>query len=301
MSSALVTGSEREQARARYPDQEGYVERAGQRLFYERYDDGERTVLLLPTWSLIHSRHWKGQIPYLSRHFRVVTFDGVGNGRSDRPLDGRRYGSKEFARDAVAVMDELGVERATVVGLSMGAQFALELAAAEPDRVAGVAVIGPMFPFTPSRYMFMGRRMMSLRLPAYRYWARMNAHHWRADYDEFVEWFLRRCLNDPHSTKQTEDAIGWARETSAEPLIASVSGSMASSREELTALTGRVHCPVLVIHGDRDKITPYRDGKALARLTGGRLHTVRGAGHLPHARRPVEVNLALREFAESCP
>ena len=47
----------REQSRARYPDSEGYVERDGVRLFYEVYGEGEPTVLLLPTWSIIHSRH----------------------------------------------------------------------------------------------------------------------------------------------------------------------------------------------------------------------------------------------------
>ena len=60
------------------------------RVFYEVYGSGEPTVLLLPTWSIIHSRHWKAQIPYLARHARVVTFDGRGNGRSDRPAHGRR-------------------------------------------------------------------------------------------------------------------------------------------------------------------------------------------------------------------
>ena len=74
-----------EQTRARYPDESGYVERDGVRLHYEVYGTGEPTVLLLPTWSIIHSRHWKMQIPYLARHCRVVTFDGRGNGRSDRP------------------------------------------------------------------------------------------------------------------------------------------------------------------------------------------------------------------------
>src|SRR4029453_15321857 len=71
----------REQTRARYPDEEGFVERQGVRVFWERYGDGEPTFLLLPTWTIIHSRHWKAQIPYLARHFRVVTFDGRGNGR----------------------------------------------------------------------------------------------------------------------------------------------------------------------------------------------------------------------------
>jgi pimeloyl-ACP methyl ester carboxylesterase len=74
----------KEQTRARYPDQEGYVERNGVRLFYEVYGEGEPTIFLLPTWSIIHSRHWKLQIPYLARHFRVLTFDGRGNGLPPR-------------------------------------------------------------------------------------------------------------------------------------------------------------------------------------------------------------------------
>jgi pimeloyl-ACP methyl ester carboxylesterase len=88
-----------EQSRARYPDEEGFVERGGQRLFYEVYGEGEQTVFLLPTWSMFHSRHWKMQIAYLARHFRVLAMDGLGNGRSDRPHDPRRYRAVEFARD----------------------------------------------------------------------------------------------------------------------------------------------------------------------------------------------------------
>ncbi len=71
--------------RARQPDRSGYVEREGVKLFYEVYGSGALTLLLLPAWSIIHSRMWKAQIPYLARHYRVVTFDGRGNGRSDRP------------------------------------------------------------------------------------------------------------------------------------------------------------------------------------------------------------------------
>ena len=111
----------REQTRARYPDQEGYVERDGVRIFCEVYGTGEPTVLLLPTWSIIHSRHWKAQIPYLARHARVVTFDGRGNGRSDRPDTVEAYAEREFAADALAVMDATGTERAVLVGLSAGA------------------------------------------------------------------------------------------------------------------------------------------------------------------------------------
>jgi len=73
-----MTEPAREQSRARYPDSSGYTQRDGVRLYYEVYGSGEPTVFLLPTWSIIHSRHWKMQIPYLARHCRVLTFDGRG-------------------------------------------------------------------------------------------------------------------------------------------------------------------------------------------------------------------------------
>ncbi len=73
------------------------------------------------------------------------------------------------------------------------------------------------------------------------------------------------------------------------------------TRRDQTELAGRVHCPVLVIHGTRDKTTPYPDGKALAKITKGRLETVEGAGHMPHARKPVQVNLAIRDFMGDAP
>src|SRR5213593_3003016 len=90
--------------RARYPDRDGYVDRGGVKIFYEVFGDGDPTILLLPTWSIIHSRHWKMQIPYFARHYRVVTFDGRGNGRSDRPVGPGFYDETESAGDALAVM-----------------------------------------------------------------------------------------------------------------------------------------------------------------------------------------------------
>src|SRR5207302_7834458 len=111
-----------EQSRALYPDEEGCIERDGVRVFWERYGYGEPTVLLLPTWTLVHSRVWKAQIAYLARHFRVVTFDPRGNGKSDRPRDWALYAESEFAADALAVMDATGTERAVIASFSRGAQ-----------------------------------------------------------------------------------------------------------------------------------------------------------------------------------
>jgi pimeloyl-ACP methyl ester carboxylesterase/predicted glycosyltransferase len=298
----MPTGREGEQSRACYPDAEGSVERDGQRLFYEVYGDGEETVFLLPTWSLVHSRHWKMQIPYFARHFRVLTMDGLGNGRSDRCRDPLRYGPAEFASDCLTVMDASGTERAVMVSLSRGAQFTLELARLAPERLAGAAFIGPMFPYTLSQWSLLLHPRLASRFgrpaPIYRWWGRMNAVHWMQDYPGFSEWFISRCLPEPHSTKAIEDGVEWALDTDPETLIATVRGEWLRDRPTLRALARNLECPVLVIHGDRDRITPLRDGRALARLGGGRLELVRGAGHFSHARKPVQVNLALRDFCE---
>ena len=291
-----------EQSRAAYPDIEGFVEREGQRLFYEVYGEGEETIFLIPTWSLVHSRHWKMQIPYFARHFRVLTMDGLGNGRSDRCRDPRRYGAAEFARDCLAVMDATGTERAVMVSLSRGAQYLLELGRLAPERVAGAVFVGPMFPYTPSHWSLLLHPRLAPRFlrpsPLYRSWARMNAVHWRQDYAEFAEWFISRCFPEPHSTKGIEDGVGWALDTDAETLIATGLGEIHRDRPSLRRLARNLDCPVLVVQGDRDRITPHRDGRALARLADGQLEVVRGAGHFPHARKPVQVNLALRDFSE---
>nr|MBA3310722.1 alpha/beta hydrolase [Nocardioidaceae bacterium] len=135
----------REQSRACYPEESGYVEREGVRLFYEVYGTGEPTIVLLPTWSMLHMRHWKMQIAYLARHFRVLTFDGRGSGKSDRPRDPDAYAEREFAADAVAVMDATGTDKVSLVSLSLGAQRALLLAAEHPQRIRGAVFVAPTF------------------------------------------------------------------------------------------------------------------------------------------------------------
>jgi pimeloyl-ACP methyl ester carboxylesterase len=73
--------------RVRDADAEGFVEHGGVKIHYEVYGTGQPTLLLMPSWTIVHKRFWKGQIPYLARHHRVVTYDGPGNGRSDRRLE----------------------------------------------------------------------------------------------------------------------------------------------------------------------------------------------------------------------
>jgi pimeloyl-ACP methyl ester carboxylesterase len=138
-----------EQSRARYPDEEGYVERDGVRTFYEVYGRGAPTILFLSPWSIVHSRCWKMQIPYFARHGRVLTFDARGNGRSDRPMGPMAYDEREFAADALAVMDATDTASALLVSHSLSAGRALLLCAEHPERVAGSVFIGPRVELVP--------------------------------------------------------------------------------------------------------------------------------------------------------
>src|SRR6266567_4721410 len=135
--------------RARQPDRHGFTVREGVRLHWEVYGEGDRTVFLLPTWSIIHSRHWKFQIADLARHRRVLVMDGRGNGLSDRPIDPGAYTPEQFAADALAVMDDTQTEIAALVSLSNGARWALLLAAEHPERVSSVVFIGASAPLPP--------------------------------------------------------------------------------------------------------------------------------------------------------
>ncbi len=294
--SATGTAAPRpEQTRARYPDAEGYVERDGVRLFYEVYGSGEPTVLLLPTWSIVHSRCWKAQIPFLARHFRVVTFDGRGNGRSDRPAGAEAYSTTAFAQDTLAVMDATGSERAVLVALSCGALWSTILAAEHPERVQGIAYICPAVRLAPNH----PERDVSPfedELAESEEWAKYNARYWRRDYLGFLEFFFAKCLNEPHSTKQIEDCIEWALATSAETLIDTTRGIGIPREESFRETCARVRCPTLVLHGEDDLVRPLAQGAELAKVTGGELVTLAGCGHMPLGRDPVRVNLLLRRF-----
>ena len=105
---------------------------------------------------------------------------------------------------------------------------------------------------------------------------------------------------EPHSTKQIEDCVGWDLETTPQAQIAT---EEAPDPDEaaICRWCARVRHPVLVVHGDRDRISPLRSGTVLARATGGSLVVLEGAGHIPHARDPVRINRLIREFAESLP
>ncbi len=285
--------------RAREPDAEGYVNHDGVKVGYAVHGRGDRTVLLAPGWLVVDARIWKLQVAYLARHFRVITVDPRGNGRSDRPADPAAYTDRAHATDLVAVLDAAGVDRAVVVGLSRGAWRAAVAASEHPERFTGLVAIAPrvlcLAPPLPER----GVLDFEAVREHYEGWQRYNRHYWRRDYRGFVEWFFATLLPEPHSTRQFEECVSWALETGPETLIAGEDApESVPGQPAVEALLRGLRCPVLVIHGERDRCVPVGVGERFAELTGGRLIRMAGAGHLPPARHPVPVNRWLRDFAQ---
>ena len=310
-----------EPGRARYPDRHGTIDRDGVHIYWEHYGEGPPAILLMPTWSIAHSRHWKGQIAYLARHFGVATFDGRGNGRSDRPVGPAAYADTEFVKDAIAVMDATNAERVVAAGLSMGAGYAIRLAAEHPERVSGLVLIGsalalmdgsPVEPRDDGDDGDGDERHDSFEdpLPDDDGWSKYNAHYWRRDWPGFAAWFAGDVIySEPHSTKQIEDMVGWILQTDPATIIDTERApfmeppahwrSPAPWADRATAFIDRVACPALVIHGTDDRIMPIRYARRVAALLGGSLLEVDGGGHAAQGRDPVRTNLAISDFVRA--
>src|SRR5437879_8320775 len=279
--------------RARKPDREGYTVRDGVRLHWELYGQGDPTVFLLPTWSIIHSRHWKFQIAQLARHCRVLVMYGRGNGLSDRPLDPNMYADEEFAAVALAVMDDTATASAALVALSAGSRWALLLAAEHSERVGSVVFIGPAVPLAPwTPFRDAARAVFDEKFDEHVDWMKYNADYWLRDHRGFLEFFFGRVFVVPHSTKLILATLRWGLDTTPEVLVATARGRTLNEKRAID-LAQRVSCPMLIIHGDEAEIVVHSNGVALAERTNGRLMTMEQSRHCPPVAGPRAVNLAL--------
>lgn len=295
-------GPNRPQRRARQPDASGFTERDGVRLAYEVFGTGTPTLVLMPTWQIIDSRFWKAQLAYLSRHYRVVTFDARGSGRSDRPAEAAAYTDLECAADTIAVMDATGTDRAVLVALSCGVTWSVHVAAQHPDRVLGVFAVGPScgFPISqPDREKY----IWDVRYPQARGWAKYNKHYWlEGGFDDFLGFFFDQMFTELHSTKQIEDCLEWSAGIDPATLVATTAGRLGCDGAVCASVEQacmQVRCPVTVVHGTEDAVRGHAVGERLAELTGGSLVLVDGGGHSALARDPVLVNGLIRRFVDT--
>lgn len=284
--------------RALEPEVTGYADSAGVRVHFEVFGSGSPTLLLLPTWAIVHSRAWKLQIPYLARHYRVVTFDPRGNGLTDRPGQVEAYSDHCYVEDAFAVLDAADTSAAVLVAHCTGVVWALQAAVAHSERVLGLVAISSVLDLAPGLPERGGG--FDDPLPADpQGWQQKNRRFWLDRWPDYVRFFCDRMTNDSHSTKIYDDAVEWGLETDG-PTMVRIEDAESFGRggPDPEGLCRGLPCPVMVINGDADRFVSPERSRRLAELSRADHLELQGAGHLPHLRHPVVVNHAIRAFVD---
>lgn len=286
--------------RALDPTRTGTVNRDDVAIFYEVYENEGPTLVLVPPSPITHSRFYKGQIPYLARHFRVVTLDGRGNGRSGRPVGPERHTRAENVADIRAVLDASDTDTGVVVAHCHANWWALELALCDPERVSALIALDPGVPYlgVPHQHWIDAGATWDDVLVHPTGWQLFNRHVITNDLSRWVSFFFDAQLVESHSSKQYEDAVAWSLETTGEILADSEEAQEVSppTQAEFEGQVAQLDIPVLVVHGDRDVCQHIEKGRELAASTDGELLVIEGGGHLTPVRHPVVVNRAIEEF-----
>ena len=219
-------------------------------------------------------------LPGLSEEHRVYALDLRGHGDSDRPPEG--YRPRDMAADVIAFMDALGIERATLVGHSMGSFVAQQAALAAPHRIAGLVLIGSATIARNEVMLELQRTLESLPDPVPADFARefqTSTVHQRVP-EEFMDRVVAESCKAPAPVWR--DALAGLLET-----------------ERFTGL-GQSRIPTFLIWGDSDGIFSRSEQKALvAALPIASLKVYRETGHAPHWERPNEVSRDLERFLRS--
>jgi pimeloyl-ACP methyl ester carboxylesterase len=256
----------------------------GQRLAYTVHGQGTRNTVLMP--GLLLSQ--KMQVPLArelaARGNRVITFDPLGHGESDRPRDMWRYSMSAFAVQLVALLDHLEVERAVVGGTSMGANITLEVASLAPDRLQGMIIEMPVLDnaipacaaaFTPALFaLTFGEPVMKAVARA----ARMVP---RDRLPFLLELGLDTISQDPGPSGAVLQGI--------------IFGRTAPPRAERQTFES----PTLVIGHPRDPVHPFSDADMLAHeLPNARLIDANSIIEL--RTKPARLTARMAEFVDDC-
>src|SRR3954466_2332186 len=256
----------------------------GHRLAYTEHGSGPRTVVLLHGLLLSQRMHLPLARDLAERGNRVITLDLLGHGRSDRPRDMWRYSMSFFGEQVIALLDELGVEEAVVMGTSLGANATLEVASLAPERLRGMVVEMPVLDnallacalaFTPL--------LVSLTFgePVMR-WVQRAA---QAVPEKRVPWIANVVL----------DSLRQDPAPSAAVLQGLFFGRIAPHRSERRTF----EAPALVIGHRRDPVHPFSDAGMLAdELPHGRVLEAESIVELRFS--PDRLTNEIADFLDEC-
>ncbi|AHH15356.1 alpha/beta hydrolase family protein [Nocardia nova SH22a] len=239
-------------------------------LYYEDQGTG-RPLLFLHGWGT-SGRVWGAQQADLVREFRVVTLDWRGCGRSARPLSGNTLAGA--VADVAEVIRQLNLVRPVVIGSSIGATFATELALAHPELVAGViAVDGPAY--WPGQGMPLAEIIDEMRYRRAEFLSTW-VPNWYAPGTAplLVDWTIRQILDSGVYIDELFHVFATYDPRPRLPLL---------------------RTPIHYVHGELDAEIPVEVARVCAALTpGAQVSVIEGAGHMPQQERAAEFDAALR-------
>jgi pimeloyl-ACP methyl ester carboxylesterase len=261
-----------------------HVNFAGQRLAYTVYGEGTRPVVLLPGLLLSQKMQRPLARSLAKRGNRVITLDPLGHGASDRPRQMWRYSIAEFAKQTLALLDHLELDRAVVGGTSLGANITLELAAAAPERLRGMIIEMPVLDhaipacgaaFTPMLFgLTFGEPVMRVAAAGARV---LQRRRWPLLLELGIDWLAQ----DPGPSGAVLQGILFGR-TAPDHWV----------RQS-------IEVPGLVIGHPRDPVHPFSDADMLAaELPHGRLIDANSIVEL--RTRPKRLTAKIADFVEDC-
>ena len=252
-------------------------------IHYEEAGSGAAILFLHGLGSC--GQDWMLQVPVFQKTFRVIAPDLRGHGQTDKPQG--RVRVAHLASDVLGLLDTLNVERAHVVGLSLGGCVALVLALDAPQRVRSLTLVNTfahLEPDNPGHALMLVSRLALLGvrgLPA-------QAHFVAARMFPKPEQEMLRKL--------AAERIAANDITTYRRLLLAVAAFDVRSR------LGEITCPTLVIAGDRDTTVPMHPKQFLAaHIPGARLEIIADSGHATPIDQPEVLNRLVLEFVESIP
>ena len=235
-------------------------------------------------------RMWFHQIRALRRHFRVIAYDLRGHGGSDAPADATDYSARHLARDFIGVLDALKIERAAVVGFSLGGGPALALAAGKPERVSRLVLadVGAGAD-DPVKVEGLARRWVTL--------IRQGAA------DDLVCEMLRSELFKHYARRgpwRRDHMAALIRATPLDGLRFSLS-EIVVKRKSLFRVAGvlqSIRAPTLIVVGEQDYMCTKSSRLLAQTIPGASLKVIKNSGHMTPLEQPAAFTAALLEFLD---
>ena len=269
-----------------------FVEVNGVNVHYKTWGEGEPTFILLNGFgaSLFS---WREVTEPLSQLGTVIAYDRPAFGLTERPLEWEGespYGPQAQVDIVIGLMDELGVEKAILVGNSAGGTVSMQVALQHPERVQALILVDAAV------YAGGGAPAWSrsiLKTPQMNHVGPLIARQLQAQGVEFI----KTAWHDP--SKITQDIFdGYQKPLQTENWDKALwQLTVASEESGLIERLAEITMPTLVITGDDDRIVPTEQSLRLAdELPNAELKVIAQSGHLPHEEKPVEFMQAVIEF-----